>query len=462
MLTLYHTHQDFPIFKYPYNSIQQQHDSLNNQNHFNITTHQPQNHNRTLGESQQYGIGLTQANAVWALTKSKPNKYRNTPVKVCIVDTGYDGSHEDLPKVGITTTETGYGEALTDGDGHGTHCAGVIGALGNNNKGIVGVNPDPTKFSFHISKALNDDGLGTATSVLRGIEGCIKSGSKIISMSLGGGPKSPIFREIYEEAYNKGILSFAAAGNLGLMQNDYPASYATVVSVGAVGRDGNRADFSNYNKQLEIMGPGVDITSTYPGGYGSLSGTSMATPYVAGVAALVWGYFPECSNQQIRNVLAVTAKSMADGSGGGVGGCNRRTGFGLVQAKDAFDLLDMYGCDAGGNTNFVPLSKGGVGGCDQPLADVSKLTPRPTTDLQQTSFTPPGSGCQKLFLKLLTDRYAYEISWELKRVDTGEVLNKGPPDNRKFEDETDYNGPASGCLEPGDYEFSILVLCCFV
>lgn len=256
------------------------------------------------------------------------------------------------------------------------------------------VNPDPTKFSFHISKALGDDGLGTASSVLKGIKGCISSGSKVISMSLGGGDSSKIFSELYREAYDNNVLVFAAAGNVGALQDDYPASDPLVVSVGAVDRKARRADFSNWNGQLEIMGPGENIVSTFPGnGYGMLSGTSMATPFVAGVAALVWGYFPDCSNQQVRNVLASSAKAMAPNARG----CNSKTGFGLVQAKDAFELLDKYGCAAGGE-NYSPPSAGGVGGCRQPLADLSKLTPKNELNTDESS-----NGCKRLILKLLTD-----------------------------------------------------------
>ena len=224
---------------------------------------------RSLVEEVTYGASLVGAPTVWQTVASDPDKYRSTPTKVCIVDTGYDVSHPDLPKLehGLTFTDpelTGYGNPLEDGDGHGTHCAGTIGAIGGNGKGLFGINPDPTKFSFHVSKALSDEGLGTASSVLAGIEGCIDAGAKVISMSIGGGPESKIFKALYENAYNAGVLFFAASGNLGLLQEDYPASYPTVISVGAVNDEGERADYSNKSSQLEIVGPGSSIKSTYP------------------------------------------------------------------------------------------------------------------------------------------------------------------------------------------------------
>ena len=118
--------QDFPMHTLPNTVIEEiissdelhsRHRQLNN----STLNHTSEGEGfRRLQESQEYGIALTQAPSVWALTKSRPNKYPNTPVKVCIVDTGYDGGHIDLPRSSrVTGTNTGYGNALTDGDGHG-------------------------------------------------------------------------------------------------------------------------------------------------------------------------------------------------------------------------------------------------------------------------------------------------------------------------------------------------------
>lgn len=464
-------------------------------------------------ESQQIGLDLIQAPLVWSTVLKNPDRYNYTSIKVCIIDTGYDYGHEDLPTSGVTSTETIYGNALTDGFGHGTHCAGVIGAIGFNKRGVVGgeilrrfvfcdrcvltrlsfshlynrhpkfhiVNPDPDKFSFHISKALNAQGVGTASSLIQGIEGCISSGSKIISMSVGGGPDSDMFREVYKEAYNEGVLIVAAAGNDGTTDHDYPASFPHVVSVGAVDQKGLRANFSNYNDQIEIMAPGVNVMSTAPNNsYDTLTGTSMSTPYgeitcwyplslfahlmiitfhcflVAGVAALIWSYFPECSNNQIRNVLALTAKSMASNDA-----CDEYTGFGLIQAKKAFDVLDRWGCEAPGE-DPSPLSDGGIGGCAQALPDFRNTlnaapTTRPTPTLLGITNVSNNNSCNKLQLDLLTDSNANETWWVLEKVDSGvrEEIKSGPPSTMNYSPKTQYSVAASNCLGNGIYEFTI-------
>lgn len=246
-----------------------------------------------------------------------------------------------------------------DGNGHGTHCAGIIGAIGDNGKGVVGVRKDPNLFSFFIGKGLSDAGSGLTSNIMKAVGGCYDSGAKVISMSLGGGGYSEIEDFVYDFLYDEGFLVVAAAGNSGNSDHSYPASYKAVVSVAAVDSNMKRASFSQYNDQIELSGPGVDILSTYPGNkYRKLSGTSMACPHVAGVAAEVWSHFPDCTNNQIRNILIRTAKDL------GAQGYDLSYGYGLVQAKAAYDLLKSDGCDAGGPVQD-PLSEGAKGGCEQ-------------------------------------------------------------------------------------------------
>jgi serine protease len=439
----------------------------------------------SLEEVQQYGIRLIQADEIWSTVSSQPNRFINTPVKICIIDTGYSIDHEDLPKTGVTQTDVGYGSSFIDNDGHGTHCAGVIGAIGGNQRGIVGVNPDANKFSFHIVKALNDEGAGSASAVLRAIQGCIDNGSKIISMSIGGGPNSAIFRNAYERVYNEGVLLVSASGNQGQSVHDYPASYTTVISVGAVDEYGNRADFSNYSDQLELMAPGARIKSTYVNGaYRFLSGTSMATPYVAGAFALVWGYFPNCSNNQMRNVFARTARRISQDPNG----CDEKNGYGIIQTKAAFDALIQFGCEFGGEDS-IPKSLDAVGGCQQILSLSAKMHPptkrptkNPTEQPTSASASPPNSFtipfitwsptnpssslgdrvsdepaiCLQLEYEIQTDEYANETSWEVKKEPSGEVIGSGPSAKTSYNENSLYRGNATNdCLQPGTYTFVI-------
>ena len=137
---------------------------------------------------------------------------------------------------------------------------------------------------------------------------------------------------------NADILLVAAAGNDGNSAKSYPASYDAVMSVAAVDSNENRASYSQYNDQVEIAAPGSAVQSTYPTNtYASLSGTSMATPHVAGGAALVWSYFPNCSNNQIRSALTATAEDK------GNAGRDNFYGYGLMQLADAYNYLNTSG-----------------------------------------------------------------------------------------------------------------------
>ena len=288
-----------------------------------------------MAESTPYGIGMVQANQL------ADNMSGNR--KVCIMDTGYTLNHPDLPSTGITGND-GYGSNNTgnwynDGNGHGTHVAGTIAAVGGNGQGVVGVNPSG-QLGLHIVKVFNDQGRWAyGSDLIKAIEQCEAAGANVTSMSLGGSGSSTAERNAFQASYNRGVLHIAAAGNGGNSSLSYPASYDDVVSVAAVDSGERKASFSQYNSQVEIAGPGVGVNSTWNNnGYKSISGTSMATPHVSGVAALVWSHYPQCSNKQIRNVLNITAKDK------GAAGKDTSYGYGIVQAKAAYDYIAQNGC----------------------------------------------------------------------------------------------------------------------
>lgn len=256
-------------------------------------------------------------------------------VVVAVLDSGVDYTHEDLApnmwkrpasiapyhddQLGTIEDEDGYNAIDNAGDpmdenGHGTHCAGIIGAEGGNNVGITGVN---WKVRIMPLKFMNAGGFGTTKDAIEAINYVIdrkKAGVnvRIISASWGGTQRSRALQEVIQKAYENDILFVAAAGNSSV-NNDrsphYPSSYPNVLSVAALDRHDQLAKFSNYGlKGVAIAAPGVDILSTWLGNaYEEKSGTSMATPVVAGVAALVVAENPRISVEQLKKrVLAST------------------------------------------------------------------------------------------------------------------------------------------------------------
>jgi len=121
---------------------------------------------------------------------------------------------------------------------------------------VIGVNPNPSRFSFHIGKGLSDSGSGSSTDVLAAVSDCVDNGAHVISMSLGGGGHSTIAENVYDDAYDKGVLIIAAAGNSGSDGYHYPASYHVVMSVASLTSSSKLSSFSTRNDQNEISGPG--------------------------------------------------------------------------------------------------------------------------------------------------------------------------------------------------------------
>ncbi|MGN7198355.1 S8 family peptidase [Bacillus mycoides] len=251
-------------------------------------------------------------------------------VSVAIIDTGIDIYHEDLHvNGGISFLD--YTTSYHDDNGHGTHIAGIVGAL-DNDKGIIGVAPDVDLYSV---KALDKEGNGKYSNVIKGIDWAINNDIKIISMSINGIQESVSFEKATELAYKKGILLVSSAGNKGYFNENsimIPAKYDSVISVGALDEENQRWEFSSRGKELELMAPGVDILSTFlNGSYIKDSGSSMAAAYVTGLAALIMEKNPLLSNQQVREILQNNAEKL---------GITNEYGYGLINAIQSINNIN--------------------------------------------------------------------------------------------------------------------------
>jgi subtilisin family serine protease len=204
-----------------------------------------------LAQRTPYGITQVQADQVWAQATGANRK-------ICIIDSGLYKAHEDHQSgKAITGYPTGWD---TDKCHHGTHVAGTIAAV-NNTAGVVGVLPNGV--NLHIIKVFGDDcGWSYSSTLADAANRCVSAGSNVISMSLGGGTKSRTEETAFNNAWNNGVLSVAAAGNGGNSQLSYPASYPIVMSVGAVDSNKQIATFSQYNSAVDISAPGVGVEST--------------------------------------------------------------------------------------------------------------------------------------------------------------------------------------------------------
>ncbi|MCF6409884.1 S8 family peptidase [Pseudalkalibacillus salsuginis] len=235
----------------------------------------------------QWGVMKVVATRAWNITRG------STKVPIAILDTGIDMTHPDLQAKIILTANFSNSSPLQDLDGHGTHVAGIAAAVTRNGMGVAGLAINPTLMNI---KVLDDDGTGTLSSVVQGIVYAADNGAKVINMSLGTTAFSATLHNAVKYAQSKGVLMAAAAGNDGLNQQNYPAAFAQCISVAAVDLNDTKAIFSNFGASwVDVAAPGVDILSTMPTypnrtgpqNYGYLSGTSMATPLVSGLAALL-------------------------------------------------------------------------------------------------------------------------------------------------------------------------------
>ncbi|UXI02852.1 S8 family serine peptidase [Photobacterium sp. TY1-4] len=196
---------------------------------------------------------------------------------VCIIDSGYDLTHNDLSGNQVSgTNDSGTGSWSSPGNNnaHGTHVAGTIAAI-SNNEGVVGVLPNQN-VNLHIVKVFNESGWGYSSSLVKAIDTCVANNANIINMSLGGSQSSRTEENALKQHYDNGVLLIAAAGNDGSTAHSYPASYDSVMSVAAIDNQKHHAAFSQATNQVEIAAPGEAILSTVTLGEGRLADISLA------------------------------------------------------------------------------------------------------------------------------------------------------------------------------------------
>ncbi|MBI5041255.1 MAG: S8 family peptidase, partial [Gammaproteobacteria bacterium] len=255
-------------------------------------------------------------------------------VVIGVIDTGVNAAHPDLAGHVLQGYNAFNGGAVTtDENGHGTHVAGILGAL-SNNTGIAGI-----AYNAFIRpiKVFDAYGNGSSVSLGAGIRYAINGKAKILNMSLGA--SGPVCESELRSAVASGRLTVAAAGNSGQANPEWPARFAKeswalgrVIAVGAVDANNRIASFSNRagdTRNFYLVAPGTLILSTYKGGYAYMSGTSMATPYVSGAAAAVWSYWPYLTATQVSNTLFRTATDL------GTVGIDAVYGRGMVNLEKA-------------------------------------------------------------------------------------------------------------------------------
>lgn len=298
---------------------------------------------RLLPHIKQPIYGLSGASAQilpWAIVSFDVSKYwkysEGDNVTVAVIDTGCDLNHEDIKD----NLVNGYNFIETnkdpiDGNGHGTHVAGTIAAI-NNGKGVVGVAP---KAKIMPIKALDDSGMGSNNNVGSAIMWAIENGADIITMSLGSDHPSLDIERALILAEERNVIVFCAAGNSGIKHDiNFPARYDETISIGAINKKLDICEFSCSGDSLDFLAPGQDIISSTPGNtYSLMTGTSMATPFAVGCAALWLSYerakrgkeFKFTKNEYIEH-FKTNALKLKDIKYSGI---KRYEGNGIIQPK---------------------------------------------------------------------------------------------------------------------------------
>ena len=257
---------------------------------------------------QQWWLTAEQAHAAWDITTGDPNMI------IGILDTGVAVDHPEFAgRVLAGHNFVENNDDPYDDNGHGTHVAGIAAAQGNNGQGIAGI---CWQCKILPLKALNEQGQGATSAFAEGIYWGVDHGARVINISAGADFSTDTEHDAIRYAHSKGVVIVAAAGNTPDGQPQYPAGYDEVIAVSASSMRDSVAGFSSYGDYVDLAAPGINILSTWVtnrhAGYQSESGTSMASPMVAGAAALVLSVNPALAPDQVQLILEQTADDIGD------------------------------------------------------------------------------------------------------------------------------------------------------
>ena len=290
------------------------------------------------GFANQWGMVKVQAPEAWDVTTGSPS------INIAILDTGVDLDHPDLASKIISNIKFSDSATTDDVYGHGTHVAGIAAAITNNGVGVVGLGYSLTLMNV---KVLSDTGAGAYSWIASGIVWAADNGAEVINLSLGGSSASSTLEDAINYAWGKGVIIVAAAGNNGDTAPFYPAYYTNCIAVAATDANDAKASWSNYGEWVDVAAPGMNIYSTLKdNGYGYKSGTSMASPHVAGLAGLVFTMVADSNgngflNDEVRSQIQTTCDNI------GLSGI----GTGRINACRAVQTATATGTIAGVVTN---------------------------------------------------------------------------------------------------------------
>jgi len=278
-------------------------------------------HDRKFGE--QWGLSKAHFPGAWESTKGEE-------ARIAIIDSGIDKGHPDIAKIAAQRNFFTGGEVANDGNGHGTHVAGIAAALTNNDRGVAGGCP---RCELLVAKVMDASGVVKDSNLVPAINWSVDQGADVINLSFGGRRRSTVLKDTIDDAYadGKGAVVVAAAGNEGTNTRQYPAAYKKAIAVSATTSEDKLAGFSSRGNWVDLAAPGSGILSTRAaiegGGYAGESGTSQAAPFVSALAGLLASEGKRAG--VIRKCMQDTAADL------GQAGDDPRFGHGRIDANEA-------------------------------------------------------------------------------------------------------------------------------